>query len=60
MAFRIMIFGIMEFRENVHFGIKGFGIMASGKGIFGKLGFGKSYCNHLFDHRDSSVPIYST
>ncbi|CAB4446319.1 unnamed protein product [Rhizophagus irregularis] len=21
--------------------------MASGKGIFGKLGFGKSYCNHI-------------
>ncbi|PKK57503.1 hypothetical protein RhiirC2_797908 [Rhizophagus irregularis] len=26
-----MVFGILAFRENVHFGIMGFGILASGK-----------------------------
>ena len=32
-----MAFGILEFWENVHFGIMGFGILASKKDIFGKL-----------------------
>jgi hypothetical protein len=34
LGLRIMVFGILEFHENVHFRIMGFG----GKGIFGKQG----------------------
>jgi hypothetical protein len=37
--------GILEFQENVHFKIIEFGLLALKKGIFGKLEFGKSYCN---------------
>jgi hypothetical protein len=41
--FRVMAFGILEFHENVHFRIMGFGLLSSRKGIFGKLGFEKSF-----------------
>jgi hypothetical protein len=42
LGLRIMAFGILEFHENIHFRIMGFGLLSSGKSIFGKLGFGKS------------------
>jgi hypothetical protein len=42
LGFEIMAFGILEFHENVHSRIVGFGLLSSGKDIFGKLGFGKS------------------
>jgi hypothetical protein len=35
LGLRIMAFGILEFHENVHFRIMGFGLLSSGKGIFG-------------------------
>jgi hypothetical protein len=41
LGLRIMAFGILEFHENIHFRIMGFGLLSSGKGIFGKLGYGK-------------------
>jgi hypothetical protein len=43
LGFGIMTFGILEFHENAHFRIMGFGLLSSAKGIFGKLGFGKSF-----------------